>query len=74
MADSTTSTTPEPSVSSATYTVHDIANLTKSSERHVWRLVDQGLVPGRIKGLGRLVRFSRGAVDEWLAGRSSGRG
>jgi excisionase family DNA binding protein len=54
----------------ATYTVQDIARLTQSSERHIWRLADQGKIPGRIRGLGRLVRFSRAAVDAWLAGRA----
>lgn len=58
---------PELSTAAATYTIPDIARLTKSSERHVHRLNDLGLVPGRIKGLGRLVRFSKAAVDAWLA-------
>jgi excisionase family DNA binding protein len=58
----------------ATYTVHDLARLTQSSSRHIWRLVDRGLVPGRIKGLGRLVRFSKASVDAWLAGHAAARG
>jgi excisionase family DNA binding protein len=68
------STAPERSAAPATYTVADIAHLTQSSERHVWRLADRALIPGRIKGLGRLVRFSKSAVDAWLAGQSVGRG
>jgi excisionase family DNA binding protein len=75
MADTPTPnpTPPAPSVEPGTYTVPQIAKLAQASERHVWRLVDQGLVPGRIRGLGRLVRFSRSAVDAWLAGRPAGR-
>jgi predicted DNA-binding transcriptional regulator AlpA len=75
MSDSQTLISPEPSpIAPAAYTVPDIARLAQSSERHVWRLIDQGLVPGRIKGLGRLVRFSRAVVDAWLAGdRTAGR-
>jgi excisionase family DNA binding protein len=57
----------------ATYTVPEIAILTQTSVRHIWRLVDAGRIPGRIKGLGRVVRFSRAAVDAWLAGRTAGR-
>jgi len=54
----------------AAYSMRDVARLTQTSERHIARLADQGLIPGRIKGLGRLVRFSRVAVDVWLAGQS----
>jgi excisionase family DNA binding protein len=69
-----TATAQEPSAAPATYTVPEIAQLIQSSERHVWRLADQGLIPGRIRGTGRLVRFSRIAVDAWLAGsRKAGR-
>jgi excisionase family DNA binding protein len=56
-----------------TYTVENIAKLTQSSARHIWRLVDRGVIPGRIKGLGRLVRFSKSAVDAWLSGQKPGR-
>jgi excisionase family DNA binding protein len=73
MTDSSTTTAPEPAAAPATYTVPDIARLAQASERHIWRLADQNLIPGRIKGLGRLVRFSRAAIDAWLAGRSAGR-
>jgi excisionase family DNA binding protein len=57
-----------PAAAPATYTIADIARLTQSSERHIHRLNDMRRIPGRIKGLGRLVRFSRAAVDAWLAG------
>jgi excisionase family DNA binding protein len=74
MIDPSTATAPEPSTAPAAYTVADIARLTQSSTRHIWRLNDQGKIPGRIRGLGRLVRFSRAAVDAWLAGQTVGRG
>jgi excisionase family DNA binding protein len=61
---------PDKPTASATYTVPDIAALAQASDRHIWRLVDAGKVPGRIKGLGRLVRFSKAAVDAWLAGKA----
>jgi excisionase family DNA binding protein len=74
MIDSPSLTAPDPPTAPATYTVPDIAQLIQSSERHIWRLADQGKIPGRVKGLGRLVRFSRSAVDAWLAGQATGRG
>jgi excisionase family DNA binding protein len=73
MIDSSTTTAPAPSPAPATYTIGDIARLTQSSERHIWRLNDMGKIPGRIKGLGRLVRFAKSAVDAWLAGQTAGR-
>jgi excisionase family DNA binding protein len=74
VSETLTAAAPEPSTGPATYTVPDIAQLAKASERHIWRLADAGKIPGRIRGLGRLVRFSRAAVDAWLAGRTEGRG
>jgi excisionase family DNA binding protein len=73
MTDEPTVTAPDPSVEPVTYTVPEIARLTQSSARHVWRLADRGLIPGRIKGLGRLVRFSKSAIDAWLAGQTGTR-
>jgi excisionase family DNA binding protein len=70
MTDNSDAAPAHPPALPATYTVRDVARLTQSSERHVWRLADKGLIPGRIEGLGRLVRFSRSAVDAWLACRS----
>jgi excisionase family DNA binding protein len=49
----------------ATYTVADLAHLLQCSERHLWRQIDLGRVPGVLR-VGRLVRFSRAAVDAWL--------
>jgi excisionase family DNA binding protein len=71
MTEIRTGRAPELSAALAAYTVPDIARLTQSSERHIWRLVDRDLIPGRIRGLGRLVRFSRSAVDAWLAGKAA---
>jgi excisionase family DNA binding protein len=49
------------------YTVPNLADRTQSSERHIWRLIDAGLVPG-VYRLGRLVRIHRATADAWLAG------
>jgi excisionase family DNA binding protein len=48
------------------YTVRDLAGRTQSSSRHIWRLIDKGLVPG-VYRLGRLVRIHRATADAWLA-------
>jgi excisionase family DNA binding protein len=48
------------------YTVRDLARLLQCSERHVWRQIDLDVIPGKIT-FGRLVRFSRALVDEWIA-------
>jgi len=73
VTDTPTATAAEPSAVAA-YTIADIARLTQSSERHIHRLNDLRRIPGRITGLGRLVRFSKAAVDSWLAGTTAGRG
>ena len=52
----------------STYTVDQVAMIAQCSARHVWRLIDKGEVPGVIR-LGRLVRFSKSKIDDWLAGR-----
>lgn len=54
-------------VEGGTYDVPDLAALLKCSQRHVRRMVDADEIPGLIR-FGRLVRFSRRAVDAWLAG------
>ena len=38
----------------ATYTVPQLAELAQCSERHLWRLIDRGKVPGVLK-LGRVL-------------------
>jgi len=68
MTDTPTLTAPAVPIGTGTYTVSDIARLTQASERHVHRMNDLGMIPGRIKGLGRLVRFGKAAIDAWLAG------
>jgi excisionase family DNA binding protein len=73
MSETIPSMAADSSAAPAAYTVADIAHLTQSSERHVHRLNDLGRIPGRIRGLGRLVRFSKAAVDAWLAGQAAGR-
>ncbi len=52
--------------STGTYDVGDIATLLKASSRHVRRLADAGAMP-RPLHLGRLVRWRRADVDQWLA-------
>ena len=73
MNDTLTTPGPEIPAAKAAYTIPDIARLTQASTRHIHRLNDRGLIPGRIRGLGRLVRFSKSAVDAWLAGQTAGR-
>lgn len=55
-------------VGTATYRIEDIARLLACSTRTAWRLADSGKIPGKIKLTGRLVRFSKKAVDCWLNG------
>jgi excisionase family DNA binding protein len=50
----------------ATYTVAEVAALLRCSAKHVRRLTVTGTIPGHFK-FGRLVRYSRGAIDRWLA-------
>ena len=60
------STSSPPISAPATYTVPDLAGLLRISERHAWRLVGRDAVPGVIR-FGRVVRFARAAVDDWIA-------
>jgi predicted DNA-binding transcriptional regulator AlpA len=50
----------------AGYTADDIAALVPCSTRHVRRLDSMRAIPGRF-ALGRLVRWHRRLVDEWIA-------
>lgn len=54
-----------PPALAGTYTADDIAVLLKCSTRHVRRLDDRRLIPGRI-ATGRLVRFACKLVDQWI--------
>jgi excisionase family DNA binding protein len=49
----------------ATYTARELAKLLQCSLRHVRTLDDRRAIPGRLT-LGRLVRFSKHQVDQWL--------
>jgi excisionase family DNA binding protein len=53
-------------VEAACYTVPQLADLLICSERHVWRLVDEKAIPGMFRP-GKLVRFAKTLVDEWIA-------
>jgi excisionase family DNA binding protein len=48
------------------YTPAEVAELLNCSVRHVQRLTRDNVIPGALR-LGRLIRYSRGAVDYWLA-------
>jgi excisionase family DNA binding protein len=52
-------------LASAVYEAGDIASLLKISERQVWKLRDAGHLPECIR-IGRLVRWSRQAIDRWI--------
>lgn len=54
-----------------TLTVPDLAAMLKCSERHVRGMAAAGAIPGVIR-LGRMLRFHRGAVTDWLAGQAKG--
>ena len=47
--------------------VQAVADLLTCSTRHVYRLADSGRMPRPIK-LGKLVRWSRSVIEEWIAG------
>lgn len=54
-----------------TYDVPDVAGLLKCRARHVRRMTDARKIPGMIR-LGRLVRFHKGIVNDWLAAGARG--
>jgi predicted DNA-binding transcriptional regulator AlpA len=64
-----TESTPESksTLTTATCSLRDVAQLAGVSLRTVERLEAKGLVPGRIRHLHRL-RFARAAIDAWLSG------
>lgn len=57
-----------PAVEALTFDAHELAARLKCSVRSVYRMRDRGELPAHIQ-LGRLVRWSRRAIEEWLAGR-----
>jgi excisionase family DNA binding protein len=48
------------------YTVPALAESKQCSERHIWRLINTGRIPG-VYRLGRLVRIHRATADAWFA-------
>ncbi|MGP0066358.1 MAG: helix-turn-helix domain-containing protein [Isosphaeraceae bacterium] len=50
----------------AAYDVADIAAMLKLSERTVWRLSDEGSIPGKFR-VGGSVRWSRETIDRWIS-------
>jgi excisionase family DNA binding protein len=46
--------------------VRAVADLLGCSPRHIYRLADAGRMPASCK-LGSLVRWSRTAIDDWIA-------
>ena len=62
-----------PHVEAATYTADELAILLNVSVRHVWRLRDLNQLPASIR-LGKLVRWPRKLVNEWLALQHEGAG
>ena len=46
--------------------VNQVASLLSCSARHVYRLADAGKMPRPVR-LGALVRWSRTAVEDWIA-------
>jgi excisionase family DNA binding protein len=47
--------------------VRAVASLLACSPRHVYRMTDGGQMPSPVK-LGSLVRWSRQAIETWIAG------
>ncbi len=47
--------------------VAQIAKVLNCSSRHVYRMVDAGRMPPPVR-LGALVRWSRQAIEDWIAG------
>ena len=47
--------------------VQAVASMLDCSTRHVYRLNDAGRMPAAFK-VGALVRWSRQAIDSWIAG------
>jgi len=51
---------------SAMLGVNGVAELLDCSSRHVYRLADAGRMPRPVR-LGALVRWSRAAIEQWIA-------
>ena len=55
-----------PPEQTAMLSVGDVAGMLRCSSRTVYRLSDAGKLPRPVK-LGALVRWSRAAIEQWLA-------
>jgi len=55
-----------PAAAPAMLDVQTVAEMLGCSPRHVYRLSDAGRMPAPVK-LGALCRWSRIAIDEWIA-------
>ncbi len=58
-------------IEAGTYDVPEMARMLKCSERHIRNMTDAKQIPGIIR-LGRLVRFHRGIVNDWLNEQGKG--
>ena len=56
-----------PAQLAAMLNVGDVAKMLRCSARTVYRLADSGRIPRPVK-LGALVRWSRAALEQWVAG------
>jgi excisionase family DNA binding protein len=56
----------DPAAPPALLDVQAVAQLLDCSPRHVYRLSDAGRMPAPVK-LGSLVRWSRQAIEDWIA-------
>ena len=54
-----------------TYDTQGVADLLAVSERHVRNMVKRNAIPGVIR-FGRLIRFHKGIVHDWLATQVKG--
>ena len=45
----------------------EVAGVLRCSTRHVMRLAEDGVLPGRVM-LGRLCRWQRRTIEDWIAG------
>ena len=57
---------PDPAALPSLLDVRAVAKLLDCSERHIYRLRDAGRMPPPVR-LGALVRWSRQAVEDWIA-------
>jgi excisionase family DNA binding protein len=56
----------------ATYTAREVAEMLRCCETHIRRLARRDKIPGQVKGVGRLLRFARPAIDSWITCQRTG--